>query len=294
MKPMRSMLFTPGHRLDLIHKAEASGADAVIADLEDAVAPDKKATARNTVAALGRLAVPLYVRVNSEPPLGYDSALWADVAAAARARADGIVVPKAEDPALMRRLDGALTALELEAGRVPGTTDIVPLIESAAGVLAARELLQSSPRIRAVLFGSGENGDLVADLGCRWTPEGTALMYARSHVLLAARATGIDQPMDAVYMDFRNDAGLRAEAELARDLGYVGKAAIHPAQVGIINDVFVPTAEELAYHERIVREFDAAVSAGSASINVDGRMVDVAVAKLSRGVLDRARAQALR
>jgi citrate lyase subunit beta/citryl-CoA lyase len=293
MKPMRSMLFTPGHRLDLIHKAESSGADAVIADLEDAVAPEMKSTARNTVAALDGLAVQLYVRVNSEAPLGYDSALWADVAAAARADADGVVVPKAEDPTLMRRIDGALTVLELETGRVPGKIAIVPLIESAAGVLAARELLQSSPRIRAVLFGSGEDGDLVADLGCRWSPEGTSLMYARSHVLLAARATGIE-PMDAVFMDFRNDAGLRAEAELARDLGYVGKAAIHPAQVGIINDVFVPTAEELAHHERIVREFDAAVASGSASINVDGRMVDIAVARVSQGILDRARLQATR
>ena len=293
MKPMRSMLFTPGHRLDLIHKAETSGTDAVIADLEDAVAPDMKATARNTVAALNGLAVPLYVRVNADPPLGYDSAIWADVAAAARAGAEGVVVPKAEDPALMRRIDGALTVLELEAGRDPGTTDIVPLIESAAGVLAAGELMQSSPRIRAVLFGSGENGDLVADLGCRWSPEGTSLMYARSHVLLAARATGV-APMEAVFMDFSDDAGLRREAELARDLGYVGKVAIHPRQIAIINDVFVPTPEELAHHERIVREFDAAVAVGSASINVDGRMVDVAVAKLSRGILDRARAQAMR
>jgi citrate lyase subunit beta / citryl-CoA lyase len=286
VQSLRSMLFTPGNRPDLIEKAIRSGADAVIVDLEDAVPLDSKVAARDALGDLPDADVPLYVRVNgAETDL-----LWGDVVAAGRADIAGVVVPKAEDPDLLRRVSGALTALELDGGREPGSIEIVPLIESAKGVRDADDLLSCDDRVTSVLFGSGEQGDLVADLGCEWTADGTGLLYARSQVLLAARAAGIAQPMDAVFMDFRNNAALRTECELARRVGYVGKVAIHPGQIEVIHDVFTPSAEEVARQRKIVEAFEAAVAEGSASISVDGRMVDYAVARVARGVLERAAA----
>jgi citrate lyase subunit beta / citryl-CoA lyase len=286
VQSLRSMLFTPGNRPDLIEKAIRSGADAVIVDLEDAVPLDSKVAARDALGDLPDADVPLYVRVNgAETDL-----LWGDVVAAGRADIAGVVVPKAEDPDLLRRVSGALTALELDGGREPGSIEIVPLIESAKGVRDADDLLSCDDRVTSVLFGSGEQGDLVADLGCEWTPDGTGLLYARSQVLLAARAAGIAQPMDAVFMDFRNNAALRTECELARRVGYVGKVAIHPGQIEVIHDVFTPSAEEVARQRKILEAFEAAVAEGSASISVDGRMVDYAVARVARGVLERAAA----
>lgn len=281
---LRSMLFTPGNRPDLVEKAFASGTDAVIVDLEDAVPLAAKEQARAHLAALPESGVAVYVRVN-----GAETGLiWNDIAAAAPLFPAGIVVPKAEDPGLIRMIDGALTAFEAQAGREPGGTGIVPLLESARGVLATREICESSPRVRSVLFGSGEQGDLVADLGCEWTPDGTALLTARGLVMLGARAAGVAAPMDAVFMDFRNADALRVECELAKRMGFVGKVAIHPGQLPVIHEVFTPTAEEVAAHQRILAEFDKALAAGSASISVDGRMVDYAVARQARAVLERA------
>jgi citrate lyase subunit beta/citryl-CoA lyase len=283
---MRSMLFTPGNRPDLIVKAIRSGTDAVIVDLEDAVPLESKADARRGLADLPESAVPLYVRVNgAETDL-----MWDDVVAAGAAGVAGLVLPKAEDPHLLRRIDGALRALEMEGGREPGSTDLIPLIESAVGVLNTYEMAASCERIGSMMLGSGEQGDLFADLGAEWTPDGTGLNYARSHVLLASRAAGIEQPLDAVFMDFRNLDALRVECQLARRIGYVGKVAIHPAQVAVIHEVFTPSPEEVAHHRRIIAEFEKALEEGSASISVDGRMVDYAVARVARAVLARAEA----
>ncbi|HKX75742.1 MAG TPA: CoA ester lyase [Acidimicrobiia bacterium] len=286
MKALRSMIFTPGHRRDLIEKAIRSGADAVIVDLEDAVAIEHKAAARAGLAELPPSPVPLYVRVNGPTT----SFFWEDVVAAAAAGVAGVVVPKAEEPDLIRRLDGALTAGELNAGHPLGSISIVPLIESALGVRLTYELATASSRIGTVLFGGGEQGDLVADLGSEWTPEGTGLLYARSAVLLAARAAGIAQPMEAVFMDFRNLEGLRIECELARRLGYVGKVAIHPAQVAVINQVFTPEPEVLEYQRKVLAAFEEAEAHGAASIAVDGKMVDYAVARVARNIIARAEA----
>ncbi|MDP3984789.1 MAG: CoA ester lyase [Acidimicrobiia bacterium] len=280
------MIFTPGHRRDLIEKAIRSGADAVIVDLEDAVAVEAKPQAREMLADLPASPVPLYVRVNGAAT----DLMWEDVVAAGRARAAGIVLPKAEDPGLLKQIDGALTALEIASGHRRGSIGIVPLIESGLGVRLTYEMLTSSDRIESVLFGGGEQGDLVADLGCEWTPDGTGLMHARSHVLLSARAAGIQHPMEAVFMDFRNLEALRIECELARRLGYVGKVAIHPAQVPVINDVFTPPPDVVEYQRKVLAAFDKAVAEGSASIAVDGRMVDYAVARVARAVIARAEA----
>jgi citrate lyase subunit beta/citryl-CoA lyase len=278
------MLFTPGHRRDLIEKAIRSGADAVIIDLEDAVAADEKATARAGLADLPDSPVPLYVRTNGPET----DLMWPDVVAVGTTGLAGVMIPKIEHAELVRELDGALRALEMAYGHEPGSIGIIPLIESGLGVRNTYDMARASDRVECMMYGGGEQGDLVADLGVEWTPEGTGLMYSRSKVLMDSRAAGIPHPMEAVFMDFRNLEALRVESELARRLGYVGKVAIHPAQVAVINEVFTPSAEEVAHHRRIIEEFDKALEAGSASIAVDGKMVDYAVARVAREVIARA------
>jgi citrate lyase subunit beta/citryl-CoA lyase len=286
MKPVRSMLFTPGDRLDMVEKAARSGTDAVIVDLEDAVSLDKKAEAREKLADLPDSSVPYFVRTNGPET----DQFWDDVLAAGNALVAGLVIPKAESAATISQVDGALTVLEKANGREPGSIDIVPLIESAIGVRFTYEMAAASDRVQCVMFGGGEQGDLVADLGVEWTPEGTGLMHARSQVLLSARAAGVPYPMEAVYMDFRNDQGMRLESEIARTLGYVGKVAIHPAQVPIINEVFTPAEDVVAYQRKVLAAFEEAESQGKASIAVDGKMVDYAVARVARTIIARAEA----
>lgn len=280
------MIFTPGHRRDLIEKAIRSGADAVIVDLEDAVAVENKEEARESLANLPPSHVPLYVRVNG-PSTEF---VWEDVVAAARAGVAGVVLPKAEEPRLLQEISGAITAIEISSGHDRGSIGIIPLIESGLGVRNTYDMAVASDRIESILFGGGEQGDLVADLGAEWTPDGIGLLFARSQVLLSARAAGIQHPMEAVFMDFRNLDALRVECELARRLGYVGKVAIHPAQVAVINDVFTPAPEVVEYQRKVLAAFEEAEAGGSASIAVDGKMVDYAVARVARVIIARAEA----
>lgn len=288
MQPVRSMLFTPGNRLDMLAKAVNSGTDAVIVDLEDSVSIDNKPAARDNLQQLPESPVPYYVRTNAVET----GLLWDDVVAAGQSPAVGVIIPKAEDPNVISQIDGALTALEMTTGKEVGSITVIPLIESALGVRLTYEMAMASDRVDCVMFGGGEQGDLVADLGVEWTPEGTGLMQARSQVLLSSRAAGVPYPMEAVFMDFRNREGLRVECELARTLGYIGKVAIHPAQVEVINDVFTPAPEVVAYQKKVLAAFEEAESAGEASIAVDGKMVDYAVARVARTIIARAEAAA--
>ncbi len=288
MKPVRSMLFTPGHRLDMVEKAGRSGTDAVIVDLEDAVSVDNKPLARSNLAKLPPSPVPYFVRTNAADT----GLLWDDVRAAGVANVGGVVLPKAEDPGVFSEIDGVLTEMERASGKPEGSVTVIPLIESALGVRLTYEIALASSRVECVMFGGGEQGDLVADLGVEWTPEGTGLMHARSQVLLSSRAAGVPYPMEAVFMDFRNLDALRVESELARTLGYIGKVAIHPAQVPVINDVFTPPADVVEYQRKVLAAFEEAEAAGEASIAVDGKMVDYAVARVARTVIERAEAAA--
>jgi citrate lyase subunit beta / citryl-CoA lyase len=286
MEALRSMLFTPGHRRDLIEKAIKSGTDAVIIDIEDAVALDQKPVARQLLADLPASPIPLYVRTNAVET----GMMWDDIVAAGKAGVTGVVIPKAEQPGVIKEIDGALTALEMAFGHEVGKMEIIPLIESGLGVRNTYDMATASARVECMMFGGGEQGDLVADLGCEWTPEGTGLMQARSQMLMESRAAGIQHPFEAVFMDFRNLDALRVESELARTLGYVGKVAIHPAQVAVINDVFTPAPDAVAYQRKVLAAFEQALEEGSASIAVDGRMVDYAVARVARVVIARAEA----
>jgi citrate lyase subunit beta / citryl-CoA lyase len=256
----RSYLFAPGHNAKLLAKVFAAGADAVMLDLEDAVPPDAKPTARAMVADVLR-EHPAWVRVNAVRSA--ECAADLDVVAGLAA---GIRIPKvesAEDVAWV-------------AERAPGTP-VICAIESARGILAAAEIA-TAPGVRHLSMGGVDlRRDLNAGEGDR------PLLYARSHLVVASRAAGLEPPIDSVYPHVADEAGLRAQAEHARGLGFFGKSAIHPRQLAVLHEVFTPTDDELAWAREVV---DAFTAAGGEALRLDsGEFVDVPVAERARRVL---------
>ncbi|HYB74750.1 MAG TPA: CoA ester lyase [Candidatus Sulfotelmatobacter sp.] len=282
MRPLRSLLFVPGNKPRMHEKAAGSGADALILDLEDSVPPAEKPAARPLVReALEKVRGPaLYVRVNG------DGTPWLaeDLAAVVCAGLAGIMLPKAEHLSTLRMVAELLAAAESRAGLPPGGTEIILQIETALGVRNTYELA-SARRVASVCPGTARDGDLQRDLGAAWSLNGPELAYARGKVLLDAKAAGIAYPLDGVYADFQDDEGFLAEATLARRMGYCGKTLIHPRQIPLAHRAFTPAAKEVAYYRRLLDAFEAAVAAGSASVSLDGTMVDVAMAERARRFL---------
>lgn len=260
---VRSWLFGPGHSERILARVFDAGADEALLDLEDAVPPDRRAHARALVAEA--LAThPGWVRVNR--PRTDDCA--ADLAAVG-GLARGIRVPKVESAA-----DVAWVRERLDGRDVPLTA----AVESAAAVLRAVEIA-AAPGVVSLAFG---NMDFGLELGVD-PADDQATLLARSHLVLASRAAGIEPPSDGVWGRYRDLDGLRQEAVRARRIGFFGKSAIHPAQVPVINEVFSPTAQELAWARRVVAAFDA--SGGAATRLDDGEMIDVPVAERARRLL---------
>ncbi|MDS0258373.1 CoA ester lyase [Haloarcula sp. S1CR25-12] len=269
----RSILFSPGDDPEKLRKSVRFDADVVVFDLEDAVVPDRKPAAREVVRdALGDVGATdceVCVRVN---PVG--SGATEDVRVAlSTARPDSVLLPKTGGADDVTRLRTLLS----EAGVDCPT---LALVESAAGVLHA-EAIAAHEATDAVLFGAE---DLAADVGATRTPAGGEVEHARQHVVLAARAAGVS-PIDTHFPNYTDDAGLRAEAERAVELGYDGKLAVHPAQVAVINDAFTPSADRVARAERIL----AAESAADGGVFVvDGEMIDAPQIRQAERVLERA------
>jgi len=275
----RSVLFAPGDRPERMHTAVDTGADAVVFDLEDAIAPDSRAEARERVrTVLSDLAAEPEVCVRVSPP-GRGGA--ADLDAILEAPPDALVLPKAEGAEDVTDL----ADLAVERGADP---PVLALVETAAGVLHAESVAAADPT-DALLFGAE---DLAADLGSSSTGDGTELRHAREHVVLAATAGGVDA-IDTVYTDFEDEAGLRQETAFALGLGYDGKLAIHPAQVGPINEAFTPDPERVAWARRVLDAREKAEREGRAVFAVDGEMVDTPVVARAEQVIDRARAAGL-
>jgi citrate lyase subunit beta/citryl-CoA lyase len=286
MNPVRSMLFTPGDRLDMLEKAGRSGTDAVIVDLEDAVSTDNKAKARDNLAALPPSQVPYYVRTNAADTAHF----WDDVTAVGSAEVVGLILPKAESPAVISQIDGALTVSERIHGRVDGSICIIPLIESALGVRLTFDIASASPRVECVMFGGGEQGDLVADLGVEWTPEGIGLMHARSQVLLSARAAGVPYPMEAVFwFPQQRRLACRVRDGLHPRLRRQGR---HPSRTDRGHQRRVHRPRRWSHQRKVLAAFEEAEAAGTASIALDGKMVDYAVARVARAIIARAEAAA--
>jgi len=270
---MRSMLFVPGDRPERFAKAVASGADAVIFDLEDAVVPERRPAARGEIARyLGAAdrSVPLWVRIN---PVGSDDALR-DLAAVMESRPDGIMLPKARSGADVLQADHWLEALEARAGLPVGSVALIPLItESAAAVLNAASFTTPPPRVLGLTWGAE---DLAADLGALSNKSGNgefdpAFVHARTTCLLAAAAAGV-AAIDTVDTEIRDAAVIERRARDSRRQGFTGKMAIHPAQIEPIHAAFRPTDAEVEWAGRVLEAFRA--SPGTGALSLDGRMLD--------------------
>ena len=285
---LRSLLFVPGDRPERIPKAIAAQPDAVIVDLEDALSADHLDQARGTIAAaLAEVpagAVRTIVRVHpaSHPELRND------LAAVIGPAVDGIMLAKVDGPSDVVAATTVMDELEAAAGIAVGSTALLPLVESCEGLRLTYEIARASQRIVAMVFSSGEEGDFMADLGGRWTPDGLALAYPRSRFLCDARAAADVLVIDGVSM-FLDDPDIWAsESKIAAVLGYDGKLAIHPKQIPTLHQAFTPSQQEVADAGALLAAFATARRRGQAAIRFEGRMVDPANARVARRILARA------
>lgn len=271
----------------MLGKAPTVAADMVIIDLEDAVAPSEKDTARalvaDTVASSDWGDRTVAVRVNDW------TSPWtvADVSAVVGERLDVVVLPKAEDAAMVRALDLVLAQVEHTAGVPVGSTHIDAQIESVDGVGNLHEICRASPRLRAVTLGPL---DLAASLGMAATAAHgrRRLDSICSDLVVAARSAGIEA-VDGPYVEIRDLDGLRSDAAWAAEMGFDGKWVLHPDQIDIVNEVFTPSADEVARARAILDAYEAAGSGGTGAILIDGEMVDEATCRIARRVIERSR-----
>lgn len=265
---LRSLLFVPGSDERKLNRALTAGADAVVADLEDAVAPAEKGAARELVARM--LAEPIrdcarIVRIN-----GADTDLWEDdLAAIEPLGLDAVMLPKATPEAV--------------AVVGPSGPPLVAIVETAAGLRLAFETA-SAPRVAALALGAA---DLGAELRLEPRADGQELLFARSSLVVDSAAAGIGSPLDVVHLDTRDDEGLEQEAALARSLGFGGKLCIHPAQVGIVNRVFGPDDEQLAWARAAVDAYEQGLAEGRGAVGLNGELIDAPVVERARAILAR-------
>jgi citrate lyase subunit beta/citryl-CoA lyase len=279
----RSHLYVPGDREDLLHKAASRGADSLILDLEDAVVPAAKNRARELVAAFLRDppdGPALWVRVNP----GTES--LADLEAVVAPSLAGVCLAKAETASDIRTLAERLAELERQRGIDSGAVALAALLESA-GAVARIDEIATAPRIRRLQLGEA---DLVADLGIEPAADERELLWVRSRAVFASAAAGIDPPVAPVSTNFRDVDAFRVSTSALKRLGYRGRACIHPAQIPVVNDVFTPSADEVSRAREIVDGYAAALAAGDGVfVDATGRMVDLAVVRAARRVLELAR-----
>ncbi len=281
--PIRSALYVPGQKLEWMLKAPKYGSDALILDIEDAVAPDQKPVARTLIqqalAQLGQAPRPrLFVRINS-----FDSGLAElDLEAIVRPGLFGIYLPKVHDPEEVKQADTLLNYFEARAGMPRGSTIMKPLLESANGLRQTYEIAMASPRVAYLGSGATGIGDFARAIGYRETESHLETLYLRSKVILDARAAGITNPIGGMWPVVDDLAGLRAHAEAERNLGHKGMNAIHPSHVPIINEVFSPTAQELEHLRGLIAAVEGGQARGSAAVIYGGRMVDIAHLKHAR------------
>ena len=262
----RSLLFAPGNDERKLEKALAAGADAVVADLEDAVPAGEKEAARTVAGRVLRGAATaslVAVRVNAAGTEHWE----ADLQAVADLELDALVLPKA--------IPDAVRALG------PDGPPVIAIVETALGVRHAYETARL-PRVAALVLGAV---DLGLELGLEPRADGQEVLYARSRLVLESAAAGLRSPFDLVHVDTRDDDGLEAEARLARSLGFRGKACIHPAQVAIVNRVFSPTAEERERARRVVEAYERGLADGRGAVALDGEMIDFPIVERARRIL---------
>ena len=292
MRASRALMYTPGDDLHKIKKATPLHVDRICMDMEDGVAINRKAESRQTiVTALETLDFgrsERMVRINAVGSELEAADLAAVFSAGAHIRPDSIVVPKVESPDQVIWVSQQIAQAERRWGWPVGGIGLVILVESALGIVRLGQILSADERLQAVVFGSE---DLAGDIGAVRTPEAWEVFYARSAIVTHAAAFNL-QAIDMVYVDFRDLAGLQAEALQGARLGYSGKQIIHPNQVGPVQAAFSPSPEALAHARRVQAAFEAHQSQGRGAFALDGKMVDMPMLKAAQRVLERAQAAA--
>ena len=286
---IRSFLFTPANVARRIEKALGLAADAVILDLEDSVAPSDKAASRAAVlAALARQRkCLLYVRCNAP------STEWCygDLVQTVHKGLDGVVVPKIESAADLHAIDWLLASLEREHAMAEGSLDLMPQVETAAGVQRVERIVQARSlrpypgpwRVKRLCFGAA---DYANDLGLAPSLDEPELADARARIVLASRAAGLEGPIDSPWFDFKESAAFARALERSRRGGFQGRCCVHPDQIAPVNQAYMPGAEEVAAAQRIVAAFAEAEKRGAAAIKVDGQMIDYPIAHRAQKLLD--------
>jgi citrate lyase subunit beta/citryl-CoA lyase len=265
LRPRRSVLYMPGANERALEKAAGLPADALILDLEDAVAPDAKAEARDRVceaASSGRYgAREVAIRVNSAGTAWHDD----DLRAAAAAGPDAVVVPKVDAASTVHAIDKAL-----EAGGAPASTAVWAMLETPAAMLRAEEICSASDRLTVLVMGTN---DLAKELQAEHVPGRQPLLTGLGLALIAVRATG-KVILDGVYNDIKDAEGFEAECVQGRQMGFDGKTLIHPSQLEPCNRVFAPAPEDVERSQRIIEAFEQAEADGRGVVTVDGRMIE--------------------
>ena len=282
----RSLLFVPAHVEKMLDKALGLSLDAAILDLEDAVPPAQKAAARDGARKfVGQRPGQVFVRINplsSRAP--FTIACGAeDLAAVVTSGLRGVVFPKVETVEDLLAVDEAIVTAERRAGLTEGQIELYSIVETARGVLEAPVIARArTRRPHRLCFGAG---DFTRDIGVEWSREERESFTARSLIVLASRAAGLPAPIDSVFVDLNDPDGLTASTREGKQLGFRGKMVIHPSQVPIVNAVFTPTADEVAWAGRVIEALAAAEHEGLGAFVVDGRMVDYPIVERARDIL---------
>ena len=283
----RSMLFLPGNTPNMLINGYCLGADSVIFDLEDAVSPAEKDAARllvrNTIRYMDFGKCELIVRINS-----IDTPYWKeDLQAIMPYQPSLVLLPKTSSPADVLEADAYMTQLEEQLGLDQNTVGIMALIETALGVENSFAIACSSQRVKALFLGAE---DLTADLRCVRTKEGREIEYARTRLVVAARAAGVSV-YDTPFTDVNDDEGIVKDAAYAKALGFDGKASISPRHIQAINSVFSPTQKEVDYAYEVMEAIELAKSQGKGAIALHGKMIDAPIVARAQQTI--AAAQAL-
>lgn len=268
----RTMMFLNAQKPSLIRDPQVYGPDSIMLDLEDAVSENQKDSARfslyNALRTLDHGGVERVVRIN-----GLDTPHWQeDIRVCVAGGADAIRIAKTESAENVRTVEKAVEAAEREFGVPVGRTLLMAAIESARGILHAEEICTASDRLFGVAL---SGGDYTKDLQTTLSKSGVELMGARQHLVMAARATGV-QCFDTVYLDMDDMDGFEAEVRMIKQMGFDGKSIVNPRQIDIVHKIFTPSRKEIIWAEKVVREIDEKKARGIGVFTVDGKMIDIA------------------
>ena len=286
MRPIRSALFVPGNRVAWIEKAAGYGADTLILDLEDSVPDQEKAPARAIVKAglqmLKGKGQAAGVRIN-----GFATGLTLDdLEGIFCPELESVNLPKVETVADMNELDALLTHLERRIGLPAGHVETPLGCETAKAMRNIYEIATSCRRVRRVGLAAGPGGDAARAIGYQWTKEGTETLFLRSKAVLDARAAGIQYPTISSWWNIKDLEGLERDARWNRQLGFRGQTVMHPSHVPIVNRVFTPTTDEIEFYKGLIEAMKDAEKKGIAAVTYKGDMVDEAMVKTAREMLD--------